>query len=284
VTSNAPPPHARLAFGQVRHERRAPVGHRFAYPTAFLLLPLRALAGCPDPLLARNRAAAFSFRDADHGDGGDDALAWFDTLLAREGVHDADGEVWLHCFPRMLGVAFKPVSFWYAHRADGSMAAILAEVHNTFGERHGYLLHGPGGAAFGPEYVARKVFHVSPFCPTQGEYRFRFLRTDLARADGHGRTTVRIEWHEREHAGPAHGATLVTSISGVIEPLTVRSVRRALWGSPWMTAAIIVRIHWQALRLWIKRLTIHALPDAPAVPVTHGGPAAAPSDRLLDPA
>jgi hypothetical protein len=287
------PAGARIAFGQVRHERRSPVSHRFDYPTAFLLLPLRTLARRPEPALARNRAAAFSFRDADHGDGGGDALAWFDALLAREGVHDADGEVWLHCFPRMLGVAFKPVSFWYAHRADGSIAAILAEVHNTFGERHGYLLHGPDGASFGPEYVARKVFHVSPFCPTQGEYRFRFLRTDVAAADGRGRTTVRIEWHEQAGpsspttttaARPASGATLVTSISGEIEPLTARSVRRALWRSPWMTAAIVARIHWQALRLWAKRVAIHSLPPAPAVPVTHGGPAISPSDRLLDPA
>jgi DUF1365 family protein len=66
-------------------------------------------------------------------------LAWFEKLLQDEGIRDADGEIWLHTFPRVLGYAFKPVSFWYAHRADGSLAAILAEVNNTFGERHAYL-------------------------------------------------------------------------------------------------------------------------------------------------
>ena len=263
---------ARIAFGQVRHERHAPVRHRFAYPTASLLLPLRTLARSPDPALARNRRAPFGFRDADHGDGGPDVLALFDALLAREGVHDADGEAWLHCFPRMLGVAFKPVSFWYAHRADGSIAALLAEVHNTFGERHAYLLEPPReGPAFGTEYVARKVFHVSPFCATRGEYRFRFLRTDLDAPDGRGRTTVRIEWHEQ--AGDA-GPTLVTSISGDVEPLTAASARRALWRSPLMTALIVARIHWQALRLWTRRVAVHRLPPAPEVQVTHGAPAA----------
>lgn len=269
---------ARIAFGQVRHARRRPVDHAFAYPTAFLLLPLRALAREPQPALARHRPAAFRFRDADHGDGGPDALAWFDALLAREGVRDADGEVWLHCFPRMMGVAFKPVSFWYAHRADGSVAAILAEVHNTFGQRHGYLLEVPRGTPpFGTELVARKVFHVSPFCDDGGEYRFRFLRTDLD-ADagdgrgGLGRTVVRIDWHEPGSAGP----TLVTSISGEVWPLTASTARRALWRSPLMTALIVARIHVQALRLWLKRVAIRPLPPPPALAVTRGGPAGTP--------
>jgi hypothetical protein len=67
----------------------------------------------------------------------------------------------------VLGYVFKPVSFWYAHRADGSLAAVLAEVNNTFGERHAYLLAGPD-LAWGREQHARKVFHVSPFCRVEG--------------------------------------------------------------------------------------------------------------------
>ncbi len=271
---------ARLGVGEVRHERRTPVVHRFAYPTTFLLLPMRSLRTRPDPALARNRRALFGFRDRDHGDGRDDSLAWFEALLAREGVHDADGEVWLHCFPRMLGVAFKPVSFWYAHRADGSLAAVLAEVHNTFGERHGYLLK-PPGLAFGAELVARKTFHVSPFCPVQGEYRFRFVRSDLGAAASAagagdapgdapflGRTAVRIEWWDDP---AADGPALVTSVSGALQPLTRSAARQALWRSPLMTVAIVARIHWQALALWRRRLAVFSLPPAPASPVTHGG-------------
>ena len=75
----------------------------------------------------------------------------------------------------MLGYVFKPVSFWHCHRPDGSLAAIVAEVNNTFGERHCYLLTGPT-LAYGREMVANKVFHVSPFCHVQGSYRFRFMR------------------------------------------------------------------------------------------------------------
>lgn len=264
-------PRPRLAVGRVRHARMQPARHAFAYPSTFLLLPLRALARSGEPALGRGRWTAFGFRHEDHGDGGPDALAWFDALLAREGIRDADGEVWLQCFPRMGGVAFKPVSFWFAHRADGSVAAILAEVHNTFGQRHGYLLPvPPGEAAFGPTFIARKVFHVSPFCRATGEYRFRFLRTDLGAADGRGRVVVRVEY--AEDAGEAFTPTLVTSLSGDVEPLTAAGVRRAVLRSPPMTLLIVARIHWQALRLWLRGLAVHSLPPPPALAVTRGAP------------
>ena len=129
-----------LGIGEVRHTRLRPVRNAFAYPTYFLLLPMRSLRDHPAPALPRNRFGLVAFHDADHGDGRADSLAWLDELLAREGIGDADGEVWLHCYPRVLGHRFKPVSFWYCHRGDGSLAAVVAEVNNTFGERHCYLL------------------------------------------------------------------------------------------------------------------------------------------------
>jgi hypothetical protein len=249
------------------------VAHAFAYPTCFLMLPLRSLRRQADPTLARNRRSLFGFRDADHGDGRADSLAWIEELLAREGVADADGEVWLHCVPRMFGYAFKPASFWYAHRADGTLAAVVVEVNNTFGERHCYLLSGPA-LAFGRTQVATKVFHVSPFCETRGEYAFRFLRTDLAARDERGRTAVRVELQ-------VDGAPLLlTSVSGHIEPLTPAAVRFALWTLPAMTALIVARIHWHALKLWLRRLPVVGKPAPPATPVTHTPQdAAAPAPR-----
>jgi uncharacterized protein len=254
---------ARIGFGEVRHRRLAPIEHAFAYPTCFLLLPMRSLRREADPVLARNRCALFGFRDADHGDGRGDSLAWLDGLLVAEGIADADGEVWLHCIPRMFGVAFKPVSFWYAHRGDGTLAAVVVEVNNTFGERHCYLLAGDG-VAFGRTLAATKVFHVSPFCPTRGEYAFRFMRTDLATRDDCGRTLVRVELH-------VDGAPLlVTSVGGRIEPLTRAAVRRALWTLPAMTALIVTRIHWHALKLWLKKLAVVRKPAPPPAFVTRG--------------
>jgi len=149
-----------LGIGEVRHTRLRPVPNAFAYPTYFLLLPMRRLRDQPVPALRRNRFGLLSFYDIDHGDGGVDSLAWLEALLASEGIQDATGEVWLHCYPRVLGFTFKPVSFWYCHRADATLAAVVVEVNNTFGERHCYLLTGPG-LAFGREVRAAKDFHVS---------------------------------------------------------------------------------------------------------------------------
>ena len=150
-----------IGFGQVRHSRARPRRHAFAYPTWFLLLPMRSLAKQPAAGLALNRRAAISFHDADHGDGRSvaqgGALAWLDELLQSQNIHDAQGEVWLHCYARVWGYAFKPVSFWYCHRSNNSLAAIVVEVNNTFGERHCYVLPKPH---YGQTLHADKVFHV----------------------------------------------------------------------------------------------------------------------------
>jgi DUF1365 family protein len=223
------------------------------YGTYFLMLPLRSLQARGAGALAFNRWAPLSFYDKDHGDGRGPAqggaLAWLDALLRSEGILDATGEAWLHCYPRVLGFTFKPVSFWYCHRMDGSLRAVVVEVNNTFGERHCYLLDQP---AFGVELRADKVFHVSPFCPVEGGYRFRFMLTP-----DHRRTVARIDYDD------ATGPLIETSVSGTLEPLTARSMRRALWRYPAMTLAVVVRIHWQALKLWSKKVRFFVKPLPP---------------------
>ncbi len=247
---------AQIGFGQVRHTRLRPRRHAFVYDTFFLMLPMRQL-GRPEALggLAVNRSAAISFFDRDHGDGrGPEhggALAWLLEMLRREGISDADGEVWLHTYPRMLGYTFKPVSFWYAHRADGALRAIVAEVNNTFGERHCYLLDAP---RYGAELLASKCFHVSPFCSVEGRYRFRFMRAQQGQAE---RTVVRVDHDD------AQGPLLNTSVSGTLTPITPTALRRALWRYPAMTAMVMARIHWQALQIWLKRVGFHRKPPAP---------------------
>jgi hypothetical protein len=249
---------AMIGFGQVRHARLKPKRHTFNYPTYFLLLPMRSLQAAPSAHLARNRSALLSFFDQDHGDGRGSAqggaLAWLDELLQAEGILDATGEVWLHCYPRVLGFTFKPVSFWYCHRADGSLRAVLVEVNNTFGERHCYLLDQP---AFGVEQRAAKVFHVSPFCPVEGGYRFRFMLTPDKQ-----RTVARVDFDD------AQGPLIQTSVSGDLELLTPASSRRALWGYPLMTLGVVTRIHLQAFKLFFKRAPFFRKPTPPAQFIT----------------
>jgi DUF1365 family protein len=123
----------------------------------------------------------------------------------------------------------------------------VVEVNNTFGERHCYLLDKP---VFGAEQTASKVFHVSPFNHVEGSYRFRFITTDH-------NTLARVDYDD------ATGPLLETSVSGELEVLTPQSIRKALWRYPMMTFGVIARIHWQAFKLWRKRVTYITKPTPP---------------------
>ena len=228
--------------------RLAPVAHAFAYPTCFLMLPMRSLRRQADPVLARNRRALFGFRDADHGDGRADSLAWLDELLAGEGIADADGEVWLHCIPRMFGFAFKPVSFWYAHRADGTLAAIVVEVNNTFGERHCYLLAG-AALGFGRTLSARQGVPRVAVLPDA-----RRLRVPLHAHRPRGARRARPHRGARRAARGRRAAAAHQRVGPHRAADASAAVRFALWTLPAMTAVIVARIHWHALKLWLKKL------------------------------
>ena len=252
-----------IGFGQVRHTRLRPQHHAFAYPTYFLMLPLRSLhQQTPQAGLWHiNRPGALSFFDTDHGDGRTPkqggAIGWLDEVLQREGIHDATGEAWLHTYPRVLGYTFKPVSFWYCHRAaddqSGALRAIVVEVNNTFGERHCYVLDNP---QLGIEQRASKVFHVSPFNPVQGHYRFRFMRSQGESAH----TLACVDFYDDTRAD---ALVLQTSVSGTLYPLTPAMRRRALWRYPAMTLGVVLHIHTQALRLWLKKVPFFRKPTPP---------------------
>ena len=245
-----------LCMGQVRHARLRPLRHAFEYRMYFIRLPLRSMAQQPIAarLFSRNRFNLLAFFDRDHGDGRQPLLAWIDALLKGEGVTDADGEIWLQTMPRVLGYVFNPVSFWFCHRADGALRAVLCDVRNTFGERHYYLLENGAAIANGHQLSAKKVFHVSPFCALDGHYRFRFM---CARRGQHECHLARIDYAD------AAGPVLQTSLSGQARPLSDAGVLRAFVACPLLTLGVMVKIHLQALRLWRKRLPFFPQPAAP---------------------
>ena len=247
------PTAAAVCFGTVLHARHSPTRHRFAYPMFFLRLPLSRLEGLDAAVLRINRPGLMRFDFRDHGgrDGGH-PLPWIRALLQREGVAAADGEIVLQTVPRLLGYVFNPVSFWFCHDREGGLRAVLCEVNNTFGERHNYLVaHADGRAiAAGDRLRARKAFHVSPFFPVRGEYRFRFV--------SHGSTVaVAIDYFEDGVA------MLSTRLSGRAEPLSDAALVRALLRFPLQTIGVVLRIHLQALRLWVKRVPFFRKPQPP---------------------
>lgn len=249
-----------IVHGTVMHRRNRPAANVFRYPAFCLRMPLSVLDALPALGLARNRPALVGFHDRDHGPRDGSSLdSWIREILARDNI-DAGGEIVLHAFPRMLGYVFNPVSFWVCHDRHGDVRAVLAEVNNTFGQSHHYLVaHADGRAiASGETLGARKVFHVSPFCEVKGHYRFRFHF-------GRERWLARIDYFD----GPDHSEPLLeTSISGMAEPLDAPGVRALVWRYRWFTASVIARIHWQAAKLWWKRVPLFRKPAPPAHPVT----------------
>jgi uncharacterized protein len=243
-----------LVHGAVVHRRRRPATNAFHYPSFCMRLPLSRLAELPAHGIAYNARGAISFHDRDHGARDGTPLdGWIRALLASHGIA-AEGDIVLYAFPRMMGYVFNPVSFWVCHDAGGAVRAVLCEVCNTFREQHNYLLAHPDGRALasGETLHARKVFYVSPFCDVRGRYEFRFHF-------GAERWLARIDYFDNDNPLPL----LETSISGRPAPVEPRTVRGLLWRYRLFTFGVIARIHWQALKLFAKRVPFFSKPAPP---------------------
>jgi DUF1365 family protein len=169
--------------------------------------------------------------------------------------------------PRIFGYVFNPVSFWYCHDRAGRLRALLAEVNNTFGEHHRYLLAAPDGGAIDASSVlaCRKVLYVSPFCPVSGGYRVRVRDTALT-------AFTEIDYDDGD------GALLHTTIGGRRLAFSAANLVRLLLRQPLLTVGVIARIHWQALRLWLGRVPLHRKPLWPqATPATQASQTAPPA-------
>ncbi|MGE5469867.1 MAG: DUF1365 domain-containing protein [Bacteroidota bacterium] len=230
-----------LFLGHVMHRRLRPAVNAFVYPVFYVRLPVRDLAAARCGIFSIDHWNLLSLRSADHGArDGSPLLPWIQGLLRLHGLPD-DGEIMLQTFPRVCSLVFNPVSFWYCHDRQGRLIAVLAEVNNTFGGRHHYLLHNPDGSPLrdGQQLRAAKLFHVSPFNEIEGGYRFRFhLERPVP--------VARIDYDDAE------GELLLTSISGKAQGWGSRALLGAFLRMPFLTAGVIFRIHWQALKLWLK--------------------------------
>ncbi|MBT3057603.1 MAG: DUF1365 domain-containing protein [Candidatus Thiodiazotropha sp.] len=232
---------SRVVIGRVMHRRRLPVENRFVYPVFFLLIDLDGLARHGSWLFGINRWRPLAFHYKDYGDGRDPRL-WVGERLAEAGIHDCNGGLWLQTFPRVFGYLFNPVSFWYCQRVDGRIGAVVAEVNNTFGERHCYVLQPRADGSFAG-IEAEKRLYVSPFYPVSGGYRFHI------RTDSHA-PRVQIDYYDKGEL------QLHTAIWGISEPLNNRTLLTALLKQPMLTLGVMLRIHWQALRLWSKGVSL----------------------------
>jgi len=233
-----------LVLGHVEHARTTSTtrAHRFSYPWFGVVAsyPIESQGWW----FTHNRFGFLSFDDRDHGwRDGSNLMVWLQTKLDEAGLtlRVRDLAVEVLTMPRVLSFVFNPVSFWYLRDASHHLVAVVAEVNNTFDQTHSYVLHQEGSPIADGDWLSTsKRFFVSPFFEVSGYYRFSFQHDN-------DRTQVRLN-----HLDQDHNMLLSTCVAGQRITMSPRYIVRyaiVALGRVWMTR---LRIHLQALRLWLK--------------------------------
>ena len=246
-----------LYHGTVTHRRLNPITHTLRYGIFMMWLDLDELSALARRLhlFSHERFNLFSFHDCDHGDGQKGGLRrWVERHLHEAGLPIEGGAIRVLCMPRVAGHVFNPISVFFCHRPDGSLAAMIYEVNNTFGERHSYLIPVEGDGAV-IRQVCEKRFYVSPFMPMEMRYRFRVMRPGA-------RASLGIT------ASEGTVPMIATGFAGARTALTDGALLRAFLRMPLLGAKVLAGIHWEALKLWVRGMKIQARPVAPVQPVT----------------
>lgn len=239
-----------LIRGHSFHGRKGDVANAFRYSVDYVLLDAEADVRGPR-LFSRNRGNLTSVQDRDHGGapGQGRGPSWAREVLDAHGIA-FDGPLMLLAQPRLLGHVFNPVSFWLAYDG-GALRAVIAEVTNTFGDRHSYLCAREDRAPITREDVlsAQKIMHVSPFQPIAGGYTFRFdIRED--------RVGIWIDYATGNEG-------VLATLTGRRVPLTSLGILRSALRRPFGARRVLALIHWQALKLWWKGAPYRVRPEPP---------------------
>jgi DUF1365 family protein len=239
---------------EVMHQRFFLTQYRFRYRVFSLLLDIDKVdsAAASTWLFSRNRFNLLSFHDRDHlPDGTDDLRGWAEGVLADGGLDGSGLRIRLLCFPRVLGWVFNPLSLWYCEDDRGAPVAIIAEVRNTFGERHCYLLKPQEGANHWPVRQSHaKDFHVSPFISMDAGYDFRLSRPE---------ETLRIVIREFQDSR----LMLVATQTGRRLPFSSKQLLTQTLRVPLQTLKVLAAIHWHALKIWLQGGQFHRKPAPP---------------------
>ncbi|MGQ0625764.1 MAG: DUF1365 domain-containing protein [Sporichthyaceae bacterium] len=229
----------------VAHARQIPVRNAFRYRSYSWLVDLDDLPRVPRPL----RVLA-QFRAQDHLGSPERSLREnLDAFLAARGVDLGGGRVLMLANARVLGYVFNPLSVYWCHDGDGALVCVVAEVHNTYGERHAYLVRtdAAGQGCFDKE------FYVSPFYPVDGHYRMSLPRPDEV-------VRIAIELHRGE------SKPFVATVRGRRRPAGTCALLRAAIRVPWVTFTVAVQIRIQGIRLWVRRVRVVPRPEHPRQP------------------
>ena len=236
---------------QTYHGRKGPVKNDFSYAIDYVLIDLNRSVSLPT-LFSHNRFNLFSLYDLDHGGmpKQGQGLRWVQEILQAQDLPGQE-RILLLAQPRTLGHVFNPVSFWLCFDPQDHLRVVIAEVSNTFGQRHSYLCHRDNFAPIAAQdkISAQKIFHVSPFQPTHGDYQFQFdIQSELI--------DISIEYLRE-------GGGLLATLVGPRQPLTNKSMLQAFLCRPFGSRRVLALIHWQAVKLWWRKATFRSCPETP---------------------
>ena len=238
--------------GETFHGRRGAVSNSFRYGIDYVLLDAEAPLKAPW-LFRRNKAGLISLQDRDHGGmpGHGKGAVWVRQVLEAHQIGHLAHRIELLAQPKVLGHVFNPVSFWLVRDTEDQLRAVIAEVTNTYGDRHSYLCRRSDLLPIEPcdRIEATKIFHVSPFQPVEGGYTFNFrVESD--------RIAIKIDYKAGEHG-------VVATLTGKRAKATSLSLTGALLRRPFGSRRVLALIHWQAVKLWWKGAAFRSRPEPP---------------------
>jgi len=233
-----------LCLAQVFHKRLAPSINQFSYRVFYICFDVTKTKNLCSKFLSLNRFNLFSFYEKDHGKRDGSSLdGCIREILLSQNINHHVKKIFLMTHPRIFGYAFNPVSFWFCLSEKEELVAVLAEVHNTFGENHNYLVFNRDNSPIKQDqwFDADKQFHVSPFFEVKGSYKFRFIFDQNKIA----------AWID--YLSDSKQKSLLTSVICKKIDLTSKNLLRQFFAIPLMTFKVIFLIHWQALKLLLKK-------------------------------
>lgn len=248
----------RLLVAQVMHRRTKPKHNAFRYGVAYLCFNLSELQKLKMPLLAVDKKNIFSFKQSDHGVAHLSSSQWIASILEHYGLQEvADGEITVITMPRMFGYVFNPVSFWLCHDKAGDLRAVVSEVNNTFREAHFYVsFHDDMRPILSDDFMhSHKVFHVSPFMKIEGDYQYRFIVNDE-------KVAIWINYYINGEMA------LETSLIGKRKTLTTYNLIKYNLRYPMASLRVMGLIHYQAIKLFSKKIKYHCKPEKPLEEMT----------------
>ena len=227
--------------GQVIHKRFKPKVHYFRYNVFSLLIDLSELETIDKEIsfFSLNKFNLISFFEKDHGErDGSSLINWVNKNLEKNNIPIQDIKIKILCYPRILGFVFNPLSVFYVYNLQNKLISILYEVKNTFGEQHTYIFKITKDENLVQNKCAKK-FHVSPFIEMDCNYFFRLLKPG-------DKISVIIDQYDKEDK------ILFASQDGIRTDFNSKELIKSYLKHPLMTFKIIIAIHYEAFKLWIK--------------------------------